>query len=220
MTRWLALTTLAVLMAPACAPVPDAIPPGVLGRLESTHDLSHVRAAVLTGDGFHDAEAMIPMAFLRQRGAEVTILGPEPGEVTAYNSDHTLTIQLAAADADPAAFDVLILPGGRAPDAIRQDEGVVAFARDFFHLDRPVAAICHGAQVLITAGVIEGRTLTCVAAIEEEVVEAQGIYVDRPVVVDGNLITSRLPGDIPDFAIAIALALVEDRGPVTSPVME
>lgn len=219
MTRWLALTTLVVLIAPGCEPAPEVVPPDVLGQLQRTHDLSHVRAAVLTGDGFHDAEAMIPMAFLRLRGAEVTILGPETGEVTAYNSNHTLTIHQAARDADPNAFDVLILPGGRAPDAIRQDESVVRFAREFFQLDRPVAAICHGAQVLITAGVIEGRRLTCVGAIQEEVVEAGGTYVDRPVVVDGHLITSRLPGDIPDFTIAMAMALVDHPDPAAVPVV-
>lgn len=177
---------------------------------DKTHDLSHVHAVILTGEGFHDAEAMIPKAFLELRGARVTVAGPQTGSVTAYNSNHTLDIEKAAGDLSADDFDLMILPGGLAPNTIREDEGVVAFAKAFFMTGKPVAAICHGPQVLVTAGVLADRTATCFPGMSQEIMEAKGNYVDRPVAVDGNLITSRLPGDIPDFCMAIALALIKE----------
>ncbi len=178
---------------------------------ERTYDLSHVRAVILTGDGFHDAEAMIPMAFLQQRGARVTVAGPKRGTVTAYNSNHTLEIERAAGEIKAQDFNLLILPGGQAPQRIREDANVVRFAREFFMTGNPVAAICHGPQVLVTAGVLVDRTATCFPGMSAEIKNARGTYVDLPVAVDRNLITSRVPGDIPDFCMAIALALVREK---------
>jgi protease I len=178
---------------------------------ERTYDLSHVMAVILTGGGFHDAEAMIPMAFLQQRGARVTVAGPKRGTVTAYNSNHTLEIEKAAGEIKVQDFNLLILPGGQAPQRIREDANVVRFAREFFMTSKPVAAICHGPQVLVTAGVLAERTATCFPGMSAEINNARGTYVDRPVAVDRNLITSRVPGDIPDFCVAIALALVREK---------
>lgn len=170
-------------------------------------DLSGVRVAVLIAEGFHDGETLLPKAFLEEHGASVTVLGPEAGDVKAYNSEQLVTIERAVAEAGVDEFDALILPGGRGPSVLRQHEGAVAFAKAFMESGKPVAAICHGPQTLITAGVVEGRVLTCYADVGPEVTAAGGEYRDEEVVVDGNLITSRIPSDIPAFNQAILAAL-------------
>jgi len=176
---------------------------------EPAAELAGKTVAVLLAEGFQDSEALEPKSFLEEHGAEVVILGPAVGEVKAYNSEQMVTIEKAVEEADVAEFDALILPGGKGPAVLRELEAAVNFARDFMESGKPVAAICHGPQVLITAGVIEGRTLTCVSDIAEEVQEAGGEYVDEPVMVDGNLITSRVPDDLPAFNEAILKALKE-----------
>jgi protease I len=104
-------------------------------------------------------------------------------------------------------FDALVIPGGHAPDKMRLRHAMVDLARDFFEAGKPVAAICHGPQVLINANVLRGRTLTCWPSIAIDVKNAGGLYVDRPAVRDGNLITSRKPDDVPFFNEAIIAAL-------------
>lgn len=162
-----------------------------------------VRVAVLTGEGFQDAEALMPMAFLANRGAKVTVLGPERAKVKAYNSDILLMIHKAVADVAAQDFDLLVLPGGTAPDTIRASADVLKFTQEFFELGRPVAAICHGPQVLVAAGVVEGRKMTCYPGIADELREAAADYQDKEVVRDGRLITSRVPQDIPAWLSAI-----------------
>lgn len=159
--------------------------------------------AVLTGEGFHDGEAYMPMGYLMNRGAEVTVIGPEEELVTAYNSDFTIYIERAIQDVDVADFDALIIPGGQAPDALREHEDVVDFARDFYNSGKVVAAICHGPQVLITAGVMDGVTSTGFEGIKDELEEAGANYVDESVVIHENLITSRTPPDLYEFSAAI-----------------
>src|SRR5918994_323814 len=110
-------------------------------------------------------------------------------------------------DVSPNDFDMLLIPGGGAPENLRIHEGAVSFARDFMASGKPVAAICHGPQLLISAKVLQGRTLTCVNKIRDDVVNAGGHYVDEALVVDGNLITSRTPEDLPSFNDAMLRAL-------------
>ncbi|TCO09387.1 type 1 glutamine amidotransferase domain-containing protein [Natronoflexus pectinivorans] len=165
------------------------------------------RVAVLVGEGFHDGEAYMPMGFLANRGIKVTVIGPERGEVKAYNSDFTIKIEKAVSEVSVDDFDALILPGGHAPSVLRDIDEVVAFARDFFKSGKPTAAICHGPQVLITAGVMEGKSCTAVGSVEDELVAAGANFLDQSVVVDGNLITSRVPRDLNDFSRAIFDAL-------------
>jgi protease I len=167
------------------------------------------KVAVLTGEGFQDAEAMMPMAYLANRGAEITVIGTETGLVKAYNSDIEICIQKAVGDVSAGDFDVLVLPGGKAPDEIRKDEAVLEFTREFWKLGRPVAAICHGPQVLVTAGVIEGKEMTAVSGIADELREAGAEYKDEPVVRDGHLITSRVPKDIPVWLSTIEKVMKE-----------
>jgi protease I len=169
-----------------------------------------VRIAVLLTEGFHDGEAYIPIGYLTNQGAKITVIGPQKGIVKAYNSEFTIRIEKSIAEVSVNDFDALILPGGHAPSKLRENEDVVAFARDFFHSGKPTAAICHGPQVLITAGVLKGKTSTGVEGIRGELEEAGVTYLDQALVIDGNLITSRTPADLNDFSVAIAEAVRKD----------
>lgn len=168
-----------------------------------------LRVAVLTGEGFQDAEALMPIAFLVNRGAQVTVVGPQRGKVKAYNSDVHLIVHKAVADVAARDFDLLVLPGGTAPDKIRRSEAVLKLTRDFFQLGRPVAAICHGPQVLVAAGVVEGRTMTCYPGMADELRAARAVYQDQEVVRDGQLITSRVPQDIPAWLSTLETVVQE-----------
>ncbi len=173
---------------------------------EVRHDpdmVDPINIAVMVDEGFHDGEAYMPIGYLTNRGAHITVIGPEPGLVTAYNSDFTIHIQRAVEDVDVDEFDALILPGGRAPSRLRENEAAVEFAREFFGSGKVVAAICHGPQVLITAGVMEGVDATGFEGIKEELEDAGVNYLDESVVIYNNLITSRTPPDLYDFSAAI-----------------
>ncbi len=169
-----------------------------------------VRIAVLLGEGFHDGEAYIPIGYMTNQGAKITVVGPQKVIVKAYNSEFTIRIDKSIAEVSVDDFDALILPGGHAPSKLRENEEVVAFARDFFHSGKPTAAICHGPQVLITAGVLNGKTSTGVEGIRGELEAAGVTYLDQSLVIDGNLITSRSPSDLNDFSMAIAEAVRKD----------
>ncbi len=184
-----------------------ACPPDVV---EEPEVVDRLQVAILTGEGFHDGEAYMPYAYLTNLGAEITVIGPEIGTVEAYNSDFTINIQRAVEDVRVEDFDALILPGGQAPARIREVEAVVDFARDFFNSGKPVAAICHGPQVLITAGVMDGKNATAFEGIQDEMEEAGVIFHDESVVIDENLITSRTPPDLYDFCAAIEEKLMRE----------
>jgi protease I len=207
--KLLLLVLIGAFMLTACGEKAEEPMEPVVEETEQAPELSGKTVAILLAEGFQDSEALKPKSFLEEHGAEVVVLGPSVGEVKAYNSEQMVTIEKAVEEAKVADFDALILPGGKGPAVLRENEAAVNFVRDFMESGKPVAAICHGPQVLITAGVIEGRTLTCVSDIAEEVQEAGGEYVDEPVVVDGNLITSRVPDDLPAFNEAILKALKE-----------
>lgn len=164
--------------------------------------------AFLITEGFHDGETMFPMGYLINHGANITVIGVEKGEYTAYNSDVTAKVAYSVDDVSPADFDALVIPGGRSPANLRKHDNVISFVREFVEAGKPTAAICHGPQVLVTAGVISGRTLTGVGGIREEITGAGARFEDVEVMVDGNLITSRTPPDLPAFSREIAQALV------------
>ena len=165
------------------------------------------KIAILIAEGFQDAEALAPMAYLINRGAAVTVIGPETGEVKAYNSDFTMIIEKKVAEVSVDQFDGLIIPGGQAPAALREHEAAVTFTRDFMTSGKITGAICHGPQLLAAAGVLEGRKATCVSGISGEIKEAGADYEDVAMLRDGNLITSRVPRDLPDFSRELATAL-------------
>lgn len=164
--------------------------------------------AFLVAEGVHDAETLVPLGHLANRGARVTVVGPSTGLVDAYNSDIQILVGKTVDQVDADDFDGLVIPGGRSPANLRQHEDVVAFARAIVEAGKPVAAICHGPQVLVTAGVLEGKTATAVGGIADELREAGAEYVDVAMARDGNIITSRVPGDLPDFCAAFEAALL------------
>ena len=170
--------------------------------------LSGKRVAILVEDEFEDRELTGPLDALRAAGADVTIVGATKGaSYRGKRGDATVTSDMAAGDARMRDFDALIIPGGHAPDKMRLRHAMVDLTRDAMDAGKPVAAICHGPQLLISANALRGRTLTCWPSIAIDVKNAGGLYVDKPVVEDGNLITSRKPDDVPVFSDAIIRAL-------------
>jgi protease I len=173
--------------------------------------LSGKRVAILVEDEFEDRELTGPLEALRAAGAEVTLVGPSKGaSLRGKRGDATVTADMAAGEARMRDFDALVIPGGHAPDKMRLRHAMVDLARDAMEARKPVAAICHGPQLLISADALRGRTLTCWPSIAIDVKNAGGLYVDKPVVEDGNLITSRKPDDVPMFSEAILRALAKN----------
>jgi protease I len=163
---------------------------------------------MLVEDEFEDRELVGPLDALRAAGATVTLVGSTANtEYRGKRGSAVVTSDIAAGAAKIANFDAVVIPGGYAPDRMRMRHAMVDLARDAMQAGKPVAAICHGPQVLISANVLRGRTLTCWPSIAIDVKNAGGLYVDKPVVEDGNLITSRKPDDVPQFSEAIIRAL-------------
>jgi protease I len=173
-------------------------------------ELSGKRIAVLVEDEFEDVELTGPVEALRLAGASVSLVGPaKDGVYRGKRGEAVVTADMAAGAVRMKDFDALVIPGGHAPDRMRMRHAMVDLARDAMEARLPVAAICHGPQVLISANAVRGRTLTCWPSIAIDVKNAGGLYVDRPVVEDGNLITSRKPDDVPMFSEAIIKALLK-----------
>jgi protease I len=171
-------------------------------------DLTGKRVAMLVEQEFEDRELTGPLEALRAAGATVVLVGPTAGaQFSGKRGGATVSSDIAAGAARMSDFDALVIPGGHAPDKMRMRHAMVDLARDAMDAGKPVAAICHGPQVLISANVLRGRTLTCWPSIAVDVKNAGGLYVDKPVVEDGNLITSRKPDDVPVFSDALVRAL-------------
>lgn len=170
-------------------------------------ELSGRRIAVLAEDDYQELELWYPVLRFREAGAAVTVVGT--GTSGTYRSKHGYPVQVdtEAGSVSAADFDAVVVPGGFAPDRLRRYEPVLRLVGDAFSAGKVVAAICHGAWVLASAKVLPGRRATCVKAIKDDVMHAGAEYVDQEVVVDGNLITSRLPGDLPAFCREIIRAL-------------
>lgn len=164
------------------------------------------KVAVVLANNYEDVEATSPIEALEKAGAEVTIVGIEKGEITGKKGD-TQTASKTFADVSADDFDMLLIPGGGSPENLRINDAAVQFTRDFVNSGKPVASICHGPQLLISAKVVSGRKLTSVNKIRDDIVNAGGLYVDEALTEDGNLITSRVPGDLPVFNEAITRAL-------------
>jgi len=171
--------------------------------MSDTNELGGKRAVVLLAAKFQDEEGVETTAFLREHGMEVVTAGIEPGPAEGKYGRQTVEIERAVKDLDAGEFDLLVIPGGAAPETLRLDADVLAFTQAFFEAAKPVAAICHGPQVLISARVLPGRTVTCYEGIRDDVQLAGAKYVDRTVMADGNLVTSRKPSDIPAFNKAV-----------------
>src|SRR5215218_9196753 len=165
--------------------------------------------AMVLAKNFEDVEATGPKDFLESHGVEVVTIGIEPGE-TEGKKGARLVADTTFGGLTPAqfdAFDLLLIPGGGSPENLRIHDPAVEFTRKFVESGRPVASICHGPQLLISAEVLNGRTTTCVNKIRDDVMNAGAMYVDEPLVEDGNLISSRVPADLPVFNEALLRAV-------------
>jgi protease I len=173
--------------------------------------LEEKRVAVLAEDLYQELELWYPVLRLREAGAEVVIVGT--GSSDTYTSKHgyPVDVDASASDVGSEEFDALVIPGGYAPDRLRRYPAVNALAREVFHQGKIVAAICHGAWVLVSADVLRGRTATCFSGIKDDVMNAGAQYVDQEVVRDGNLITSREPDDLPAFLQEIVAGLERQK---------
>ena len=173
----------------------------------SKYEKNTKKVGVLLTEGFHDREAYMPIGYLTNRGLKVCVIGPEIGEVNAYNSDFNIKIQKSINDISIDYFDAIILPGGKAPATLRENEQIIKFVKDFYETGKPIAGICHGPQVFISAGIMKGKTCTAYKNVQTELEDAGAKYIDEPLVIDGNIITSRVPEDLHDFSKAIYKAL-------------
>ena len=170
------------------------------------------KIAILATDGFEQSELEQPLQDLRKAGAQVDVI--TPGDATSIKGwdqkdwGRSVDVDVSLAEADRDSYDALVLPGGQMnPDVLRADQDAVAFVRAFGESGKPVAAICHGPWLLVESGLAKGRKVTSWPSVKTDLVNAGAQWEDAEVVVDGNLITSRKPDDIPAFNAAIAKAV-------------
>ena len=157
-----------------------------------------MKALFISADRYEDAELLVPYYRFLEEEIEVDIASMQKGPIKGkhgYEIDVTKTL----AQVRPDDYDILVLPGGKAPEAVRKEPKAVDIVREFFLKGKPVAAICHGPQTLITAGLLKGRHATCSRTVADELKASGAVYEDKEVVVDGNLVTSRRPSDLPAF---------------------
>lgn len=164
------------------------------------------RALVLVEQAYEDLELWYPKIRLEEAGVEVVVAGPQ---LTVFAGKHGYPCkpdrtfdQVRAAD-----FDALVIPGGWAPDRLRRSSAVLDMVREFDRAEKPIAMICHAGWVPISARILKGRKVTGVSAIKDDLENAGATFLDQPVVVDGHLISSRTPADLPDFCRALIAAL-------------
>jgi deglycase len=173
------------------------------------------RIAITAADMVERVELVEPRKALEEAGATTELISLKPGKITSF--DHfdpadQIPVDKAVEEADAADYDALMIPGGVGnPDQLRGDENMVAFVRDFFDQGKPVAAICHAPWVLIDAGVVSGRTMTSWPTVGADLRNAGAKWVDKEVVVDSGLVTSRKPDDIPAFNKKMIEEFVEGK---------
>jgi len=171
------------------------------------------RVAFIVDEMFEDSEFRVPYDRLRKAGHEVVIIGREAGkQLQGKKGKETIKTERSSSEVSAGEFDALVIPGGYSPDKLRMDPKIVAFTRDIFNAGKPLAAICHAGWMLAEADVAKGRTVTSWPSIKTDLINAGARWVDRELVEDGNLITSRKPDDLPAFTEAI-LRQLEGRVP-------
>ncbi len=157
-----------------------------------------MKALMISADNFEDLELFVPYNRLREEGIEVDIASMKKGRIKGKHG-YEIEANKTFEEVDPKEYEILVIPGGKAPEAVRKDRRAVGIVGFFFNENKPVSAICHGPQILITGGFLRGRHATCYKSVAAEMKEAGALYVDKEVVVDGNLVTSRQPSDLPAF---------------------
>ena len=157
-----------------------------------------MKVLIISADNFEDSELLYPYYRLKEEGVEVDIASIKKGTIKGkhgYEVDANKDLR----EIHAAEYDLLILPGGKAPEKIRTEQEAIEIAKYFFSNNKPVSAICHGPQTLITAGLLKDRHATCYKTVAKEMKDAGAIYEDKEVIIDNNLITSRQPSDLPAF---------------------
>jgi len=159
---------------------------------------------------YEDLELWYPKIRLEEEGATTVVAGLGEKSYSGKRG-HPIAVDTNVDDVYAEACDGLVIPGGWAPDSMRRSEKLLQITRDMAAAGKPIGFICHAAWVLVSAGLLRGRRATCVRAIKDDIVNAGAEYLDEPVVIDGNLISSRTPADLPDFCRALIAALAADR---------
>lgn len=157
-----------------------------------------MKALFLSADHFEDTELLVPYYRLLEEKMTVEIASLKKGGITGKRG-YSVEAGKTFDEVDPDRYDLLVLPGGKAPEAFRHNADAQRIAKAFFAQNKPVAAICHGPQTLVFAGLLKGRHATCYRSVVPELKEAGALYEEKEVVVDGNLVTSRQPSDLPAF---------------------
>ena len=166
------------------------------------------RIAMVLAEDFEDSEFRKPYDALREAGHIVEVLGAEQGvSVTGKKGREKIKIEAAASDCDPEDYDALVIPGGYSPDHLRTDKGVVEFVHEMVDSGKLIAAVCHGPQLLIEVDAVKDKQMTSWPSVKKDLENAGAKWVDKEVVVDGLLITSRKPDDLEAFSAAINKAL-------------
>jgi len=194
---------------------PDHLPAQVRAAAGAP-DEPHLRGArilVLAESQYQELELWYPVLRFREAGADVVVASPARGGLYASKIGYPVRSDASVEDVAPADVDVLVIPGGFAPEGMRRSQPLLDLVRKTYEDQAIVAAICHAGWVLVSAGLARGRRLTCVPIIRDDLLSAGADYTDAPVVRDGNLITSRLPNDLPQFCAEIASALRESPRP-------
>lgn len=168
------------------------------------------KVAILSGPDYEDMELQYPLYRLKEEGAEVVVVGIG-AETYKGKKGYPVTVDAQITELSANDFDAVIIPGGYAPDHMRRSEDLLNFVREIHDQGKTVAAICHAPWVAVSAGILKGRRVTCVPAIKDDVMNAGADYVDEPVVVDGNLVTSRRPDDLPVFLPAVIQAIASQE---------
>ncbi len=174
-------------------------------------ELNGKRAAVLVEQQYQEMEIWYPVYRLREAGCSVTLVGPEAGQTYPSKLGYPAKSDKSIKDVSANDFDLVVIPGGFAPDFLRRNEAILRFVSTMAEQGKVVAAICHGPWVLCSTQALKGRKATCFFAIKDDVMNAGANYVDAEVVRDGNLITSRKPDDLPAFLQAIFQAVREAK---------
>lgn len=166
-------------------------------------DLSNKKVAILSTNGFEESELTSPKKALEDAGAKVHVIAPQAGKIKGWkDKDWSIEVDVdkVLSEANPSDYDALVLPGGvMNPDKLRMEKEAVAFASHFLQEGKPLAAICHGPQTLIETGLLNGREMTSFPSLQTDLKNAGAKWVDKEVVVDNGLVTSRTPDDLPAF---------------------
>jgi protease I len=183
--------------------------------MQGTQNLNGCRVAIIVADDFEQVEMTEPRKAFEQAGAKTTLISPKPGQVQGMNHDvkaDRFPVDVTLDQARPEDFDALLIPGGALnADFIRMDEHARQFVRHFDQAGKPIAVICHGPWLLVSAGVVQGRRLTSYHTIQDDIRNAGGNWQDSEVVQDRNWVTSRSPKDLPAFDRAAIALFAQSR---------